>query len=86
MVAYLQTVVLAGLGAPADLLGAVTPVHTLQDIIVEDLDTELHTSGAQGEGPLDLCIVEDVRTCLHGQAHASVGGGLVLQMGGGQVR
>ena len=46
MIAYLQTVLLAVSGASADLLRAMPSVHALQDLIIEDLDPQLHTCGA----------------------------------------
>ncbi len=70
VVADLQAPVPAVPGAPADLLGPVAPVHPLQDFVVQDLHAELHARRAEAHGAVDLLLVEDVRTGLHGHADA----------------
>lgn len=81
VVAYLEAVVLAPLRAVAHLGGAVAPVHSLQDVVVEDLDAELHPGGAQPHRPHDLLVGEHIRTGLHRHPDAAVGGGLVQPLG-----
>lgn len=77
VVADLQTVAPASRGAVADLRGAVPPLHAGQDIVVEDLHSELHAGGPQAHGALDLLVREHVRTGLHGHPDASAGCRLV---------
>ena len=77
MVTDLQTMVAACLGASADLCGTVSPVHSLEHIIIQDLHPELDPCGTEAHGTFDLCIVEHIGTGLHGESYTPVGGSLV---------
>lgn len=71
VIADLQTSIPAILGASAHLGGAVAPVHSLQDVVIEDLHSELDAGRTQPHGTLDLLRREDIRARLYGHADAS---------------
>ena len=73
VVADLQAAVPAVLGAPADLLGPMAALNALEDLVVEDLHTELHAGGAEAHGALDLLRREHIGTGLDGHPNAPPG-------------
>ncbi len=74
MIADLQTPVPAVLRASADLGGTMATLHARQYPVVQDLDTELHTSGTECHRTFDLIGREHIRTGLHGHPHTSAFG------------
>lgn len=81
VVAHLQALVPAVLGASAHLGGAVAPVHPFQDVVVEDLHSELDAGRAQTHGAFDLLRCEDVGARLDGHADAPPHRGAVPVLG-----
>ncbi len=81
VVADLQAAVPAVLGAPADLLGPVAALNSLEDLVIEDLHAQLHAGGPQAHGALDLLRGEDVGTRLDGHPDAAPGRDRVLPLG-----